>query len=54
MDTLLWLTEIDDPVVDHTNTLTEYVPAGTLKTTYAVVDELGARLLKVDVATCNV
>lgn len=54
MDTLLCSTEIDDPVVDHTNTLTEYVPAGTLKTTYAVVDEPAARLLTVDVATCIV
>jgi hypothetical protein len=54
MDTLLSSVEIDAPVVDHTKTLTVYVPAGTLKTMYAVVDEPAARLLTVDVATCTV
>ena len=51
MDTLLCSGERDAPVLDQTNTLTVYVPAGTLKTTYAVVDDPAARLLTVDVAT---
>jgi len=54
METLDCEVEIDPPLVDQTNTLTEYVPDGTLRITYAVEDDPAARLLTVDVETCTV
>jgi hypothetical protein len=53
MDKLLCGAEAGVPVVDHTKTLTEYVPEGTLTTTYAVCDAPAPSVI-VDVATSTV
>lgn len=53
MTVTVWLDERDDPVVDHTKTLTEYVPDGRLVTTKAV-ELCPAASVTVDVATWSV